>query len=299
MRYLSARRTLSAALVPLVLVGVTACGGDEKDGQAADNSAAQPFGSGGTTTTDAPETDAPQTSSTDVPETDAPDTEFSTGDDVSVEEFTAVMEKAIEAQDPSDMEMNMEAAGTTMKATGSMDTTDASDPKMEMTMKMSGSGTDMTMDMIMVDQTVYMKSEMLGGSKWIKMSLEEMGSTAGMGDITEQMDPTKSLENLVPGLKTITYAGETTRGDGNADHYTVVVDTSKVGSLSSQAGVPSEVTYELYFDDEDRIVGMDMDLAGSVVDMTLMNFGTDIDIQAPPASQISKDGLAGLGTAGS
>lgn len=310
MRLLSARRSLSVAAIPLLLVGVTACGGDDTSDKASDNSTAQPFGGGGGDTTQAPETDttdAPETEttdSTDAPETDstdAPDSEFSTGDNVSVEQFTDIMQSAIKSQEPSDMEMTMDAAGTTITASGSMDSTDPTDPKMSMTMQMGGGsmgGQDMTMEMLMVDKTVYMKTEALG-TKWIKMSMDDFGSTAGMGDFTEQMDPTKSLENLVPGLKTITYAGETTRGDGNAHQYTVVVDPAKVDSLKSQAGMPSELTYELFFDDSDRIVGMDMDVAGATVDVTLKNFGTSVDIVAPPASEISTDGLAGLGSASS
>lgn len=276
MRRLPVRRTLSAALVPLVLVGVTACGDDSKNGSANDGSKiGQPFGSGAKS--DATGTAEP------APATEEPTVDLNEGDDVSVEDFSALMKSAIENQGSYNMSMNADAAGTAIKATGSMDATDPNKIKMKMEMDM-GTG---TMEMVLVEEIMYMKMAGIGGGKWIKMTMSELDGLPGMGDLTTQMDPNQQLENLVPGLKTIVYEGTEKRGDGDAREYTVVVDSTKVEGMSDTPGVPAELTYQLFFDDEDRMVGMDMDMAGTKVDMTMTDFGTGVTVEAPPASEVS------------
>lgn len=280
MRLLSTRRALGAALVPLVLVGVSACGGDDKNTEGTDKSSngAQPFGGGDST--DTPSKDA----------TSAAPSDLSDGEEITPADFVAIMKDSIANQGPSNLKMNMDAAGQTVTATGKLDPSDPNDPKVQMTMTMQG----MNIEMVMVGKVMYMSMGDMTGGKFMKMDLNDMAGMAGMGDLTDQMDPTKQMAALEPGIKKVVFEGETSRGDGDAKEYAVTVDTSKVASLSSSPGVPAEVTYNLFFDDEGRMVGMDMDMAGSKVEMTLSGFSDSITIEAPPASQISDKSLSDM-----
>lgn len=280
MRLLSARRALGATLVPLMLVGVSACGGDDdKDSKASDKSSSgNPFGSGS------------QDAGSDA--SDEADIDVAEGDEVPVADFASLMEAAVGEPETQKVAMDLTAAGMTMTGTGQMDPTDPKNPKMQLSMDMGASGAG-TMDMLLLDGTVYMKVAPLG-PKWFKMTMEQAGQASGGQDLTNQMDARKQLENLKPGLKKVVYVGEAQRGDGDAKEYAVTVDSSKVSTMKSLTGMPPEVTYNIFFDDEDRMTGMDTDVAGSKVKMTMTDFGEPVDIKAPAASEISDTPMPGM-----
>lgn len=292
MRLLSARRALGAALVPLMLVGVSACGDDEKDSKASDKSSAgNPFGSGDSSDDASASGDDATTDSSDSSDEGDADVDVAKGAEVPVADFAALMEAAASDPETSKIKMEMTAAGMSMTGDGQIDPTDPKNPKMQLSMDM-GSATG-TMDMLLVDGSAYMKMTAMG-PKWFKMTADQLGQASGGQDLTSQMDSAKQLENLKPGLKKVVFVGETQRGDGDAKEYSVTVDSSKIETMKAVPGMPPEITYSIFFDDEDRMTGMDTDVAGSVVKLTMSDFGTDVDVKAPAASEISDQPMPGM-----
>lgn len=212
------------------------------------------------------------------------------GSEVDPADFVADMKAGLEASTTAQMTMEMGIPGGGMDVEGQVDYT--TDPvSMAMTMKNAMMG-DQAMDLRLVDGIMYMNMGSLSNGKFIEFDLSDPDSLPpGMENLQQQMDPLAAFEQFEPALKEVTFVGDEDVEGEELQHYAIVVDTSKMDSLSGMpagAELPPEVEYDLFFDEEFRPRQMDMTLdIEPKVDMLVKFFdwGSPVDITAPPADQ--------------
>ena len=267
-----------ALTLPLGLAALTAC---EDDSYAAGDA---PASTGSTSGADAGGAGA-----------EVPD--VSEGEELSAEEFGALMVAAFEKATTADLVMSMTAGGQDIEVTGQADY--SSDP-VSMRMEMTGMGGTGDMEIIVVDNAMYMKLAVMS-DKFLKLDLDDPDNPVG-GSFTGQLDPRAQAEVIEQGLQTATYVGQAEVDGETLDHYTAVVDSQAMLEQLEGAGdvagqLPETVTYELWLTEDGLYRQMEIDM-GAVAGEMLMRFedwGTDVDIEAPPASQVTDMGdMAGM-----
>ena len=267
-----------ALTVPLGLAALTGCGGDDSADEAA------PAGSGSS---------AGAEEGTDAEDDgDAEEVSVAAGEEISAEEFTDLMVSAFEKATTADITMEMTAGGQEIESVGQADYR-TQPPSMRM--EMSGMGGMGEMTMIMVDNVIYMRVAQMD-DKFIKLDLDDPANP--MGDsFTNQLDPRAQAEVIEAGLVSATYVGEEELGGEDLDRYTAVVDSEAMFEQmeldpAAAGALPEEVTYDLWFDDEGRFAQMVVDMGATAgeVAMRFENWGTDVDIEAPPASEVTDMG---------
>ncbi len=267
-----------ALTVPLGLAALTGCGGDDSADEAA------PAGSGSS---------AGAEEGTDAEDDgDAEEVSVAAGEEISAEEFTDLMVSAFEKATTADITMEMTAGGQEIESVGQADYR-TQPPSMRM--EMSGMGGMGEMTMIMVDNVIYMRVAQMD-DKFIKLDLDDPANP--MGDsFTNQLDPRAQAEVIEAGLVSATYVGEEEVGGEDLDRYTAVVDSEAMFEQmeldpAAAGALPEEVTYDLWFDDEGRFAQMVVDMGATAgeVAMRFENWGTDVDIEAPPASEVTDMG---------
>ncbi len=274
----SARSRLFAALVaPLLVVALAGCGGDTSG---SDDKA------GGSSAGDA-----------------APDG-LSAGDEVDPADFLATIKAGVDKSTTATMKMTMTAAGMDITADGQLDyTTTPPEMSVEMMMPMLG---EVPIDLRIVGGNAYVNMGAMTGDKFVMSSVDDPDGPLGdMSEFTDSFDPVQSMENLGDGFSKVVYVGQDSLDGDDVAHYAVTVDTSKtmgdaldsLGSSSGAGTLPEELTYDAWFDGDNRIRKIDMKLGdmGSLT-MEVSGWGEDVSIEAPPSDQITDSAdLSGLG----
>lgn len=263
------RRTAAAAVLPLALTGLGACGGDTESAEES-SASAQLEQEGGEEVDD-----------------------LEAGDEVPTDEFVAMMSDFVDEATTARTTMSLDSAGARMSGDGVVDY--ASEPaSMRMSMEADVFG-DEPLEMVLVDNVMYMKMPQTG-DKYVSFDLDDPDSPFGTM-MADSMDPSKQLEVLQEGIEGVTFAGEEDVDGESMERYSAVVDPGAVlegmqGTEGQQdvpeSMMPQELAYDLWFDDEGRMRRMtsDMGALGSI-EMTLDDWGTEVDIQAPPADQVT------------
>ena len=280
------RRLGSAALVLTIGVGVSACGGD--DSGSGDTSSAGSEESSDSGTADSADT------------TDAGDVESEAPEEASLAELSA------EDFYPSVMAALKEAGSFTFTTTS-----DAAGQAQEMTgqarfgddgvaMKASGTGAQ-AMEMILLDKAMYMKSAALGtGDKWLKIDLSDPNSLFGM--IGKATDP-EAMFKAMQSPKKLELIGSEEVDGVETNHYRITMDpTSYLEAMEFPAAMadmlPKELVTEMWVDADNLprkfAQTIEVKAAGggqstaSNTEGTYSDFGTDVDIEAPPADQVTE-----------
>jgi hypothetical protein len=259
MRRTTLRRLAIAAVVPTLLAGtLTACGSDNgSDDQAA-------------------------TASSDLKEVQ----------EVDKDDFLADFRKGLEASTTAAITMDMDLGSSgKMTAEGDADYT-TKPPSMAMTMSLPTAEGEL--ELRLLDSVLYMNMGQLTNDKFVKMDLNDPSSLPpGMDSLTEQMDPLAAFEQFGPALTSVTYVGDEDIDGDSTQHYELKMDTSKVDTFKdvpASAGLPKELTYDAWFDDEFRFrqLTMDMEISKQPVSMQMQasEWGEDVDIKAPEESEI-------------
>ncbi|MEN8708226.1 MAG: hypothetical protein ABF306_19000 [Nocardioides marinisabuli] len=274
------RRTAAAAVLPLALTGLAACGGDDEAENAEDTSASAQI----------------EDEADDEADEEAGDLEA--GDTVPNQEFVDLMTSSFEDSTTARTTMTSETAGVEVRAEGVVDYTSGT-PAVQMTMTSAEMG-DEPIEMIMVDNVIYMQVPDLGG-KYLSMDLDEPGNPLGPM-MTDSMDPSKQAEMMEAGLESVTFVGEEDVDGESMERYTAVVDPS--ATLRDMEGLedlpqdmlPEEMSYDVWFDDEGHMRRMVVEMGDlGATDMRMDDWGTEVDIEAPPAKQVTtmKDMMGG------
>jgi lipoprotein LprA len=287
----SLRTTAAAALATFLLGGLSACGDDKKDDA---DSKPTIFSSAGASEdgSDA-EGGGDESSGEEAP---------AVGASLTKDEITDLIKESSGAITTArvHMEMDIDTAGQKVRvvADGDMQTKPLAQ---SMTMDMGG----MTMEMRMVDETMYMKSPMFPGGKWIRVRLDDLGQL-GMGALSEGLtNPMAMAEQYSKHITDATYVGEEDVNGAPTRHYRTTIDVQSLVKEMQIPGagaveLPKTATQDIWIDDEGRTVKMVQDMAPlQTMTMTMSDFGKKVDITAPPAGQVTDMKDAGLGgTAG-
>ena len=270
-RSIAARRTLAAlAVTPLLLTGLAACG---------DNG----------------ETTAKDTANDSIAGT-AVLAGLQTGDELDPGEFVGIVVDGMEASTTAHMAMTT-SMGELGEITAEGDIDYTADPvamAMTMTMPMMGKT---PADMRFVDGVFYMSLGQMTGGKFWKVDPSDPSSPLGeLGPMLDEMDPTALMKRLEPAIDTVSYDGQEDVDGRTLDHYELTIDTTDLAKAMSlphaaMAAVPDTISYDLWLDEQHRMaqVKMEMPAQGTTADveMTVDGWGEDVDIEAPPADQIT------------
>lgn len=258
---------LTGGLAVLALGAVlTACGGSG-DSDAVDEPA--PTGSSSSTSTDPSETVSTEEASP-----------IDDGGEVAVADFVARIRHGIENTKYAHVEFSMGGATGGMEGQGDTDYT-VTPANMKMTMSISGQD----MNLLLVDGVMYMESPQAPG-KFLKYDLSDPSNPLG-SQLTGQLDPAASMAKFAEAVSSVTSLGEEDVDGQTADHFVMTVDTSKLGTASPAAGLPAELTADIWLDGDDRMVKSSIDLGGGATyDATMSDFDEPVEISAPPADQV-------------
>lgn len=270
------RRVAAASATSVLLVGLTACSSDEGS-TAADESAADESSQ---------TTDEPAEESANEPEA----VDVAAGEEVPTDEFIAMYQAGIESLTTAAITTSTSGSGVEIEAKGDIDYTQTP-AAMSMTMEMGALG-DSPLDVRLVDGTFYMNLGAVSQNKFIKFDLDDKNSPlADMGALSDSMDPVKAFEQFADGVDKVVYVGEEEVDGESLDRYELTVDTTKIEGMDAVEGagdLPESVTYDMWLDDENRMRQVDADVMSVETSTTISDFGKDVDIKAPSASEITK-----------
>lgn len=272
MRRLTLRRTAVAAVVPLALGTLAACGNDDP------TTAADPQG-------DAPSSSA--TSPSASPTEDAADSRRRAVDPAA---FLTKLKTAAQAITTARFTMTMDVSGQSVYAKGAIDMTGDS-PAMQLTMDLTGMGTPS--DMRIVGGVMYIQDPTSSSGKYLEMDLSDPdGPLAGMGDALDSYDPQSMIGKMSPdAFRKVTDLGsEEIRGQ-QLEHYRVILDTDAATSmfedLPRSASLPTTMTYDMWLDSQDRMARFKMLMKRvSQVTATYSDYGVDLHITAPDPADV-------------
>lgn len=198
------------------------------------------------------------------------------------------------------------------------------DTKIHMTEQAMGQ----SIEMIFIDRNIYMKLPTGGqaGKPWVKMSLDQLSKAGGGGDITKQMeqsDPSHMLDMLEKNGKILSKTPDQVDGQP-ATKYAVDVDIQKMLTSLGQkapAGLNQSkiksIPMNVWLNSDNLPLQIEMDMGGIMkqvaqssgqkmpagMDKAKMvakytDWGKPVNIQAPPANQVSSKQLPGMGGTG-
>jgi hypothetical protein len=273
------RRSGAAAVAVLALASLTACGSDdERSGATSSTSDAASDGA-------ASDGGNPAASGSAAPADDAGE-EIDGGEFIDL--YLAAMDRATTAT------LAMSVGGTaSVEGTGAADFT-TTPPSMRLTITDPITGQDQRM--IIVDGVMYLG---LQPEKYLAYDLSDPESPLGT-NLTDQLDPGAMADVFEKGITRAAYLGQEDVEGEPMEHYRVLLDSA---TLLGQAGlpeaglpegagaaVPDEVAFDLWFDDEGNFRRQQATLGklGAGVELSYDNWGEPVDIEKPPASQITK-----------
>jgi hypothetical protein len=269
MRSLTLRRAAVAAVVPLTLGALAGCGSSHSS-TAADAHA--PSGS--------PSSRTPSGTTG----------SGATGHSVDPAAFVTRLKTSAQSLTTARFSMNMDLSGQTIQSKGALDMT-GDHPAMDVTMDLSGMGTPTNMRLVGGD--MYIQDPTSGSGKYLEMSLEDPnGPLAGMGDALDTYNPSQIIGSLSPDtFRKVTDLGSESVGGRQLEHYRVVLDTGAISkalkNLPSSASLPKTATYDMWLDSQDRMAKFTMVMKKvSRVTATYTDYGADVNITAPPPSQV-------------
>jgi hypothetical protein len=275
------RRLGTAALVLTIGAGLTACNDDA--GNDTDSSSAT--------------TDEGTDSAGDEPTDEESETpEEASLAELSVEEFYPSVMAAMRDAETFTFETVSGSAGQSQTMSGQARFSDAG-----MEMKASSSGAQ-AMEMILVGKAMYMKSADLGtGDKWVKIDLSDPNSLFGMiGKATDPEVMFKAMESP----KKLELIGTEDVDGVSTNHYRITMDpTSYLEAMDFPAAMadmmPKELVTEMWVDGDNlpRKFAQTIEVpatgggaaTSSTTEGTYSDFGTDVEIEAPPADEVTEN----------
>lgn len=232
----------------------------------------------------------------------------SASDGLTQDTFASSVSDAQTNAESTHMEMTVEAMGQTLDATGDIhvdpESNDPKDAEMAMTVTIPQLG---DLDMRLVDGMAYISMGEMTQNKFVKMDLTDPDNAFGQsfGELTKQADPNSMVNELADSLKDFEKTDETEEMDGvEATKYILTIDGKALGDMvqsqsatmgGTSADMPDEVVVDAWVGEDDLLRKVDMNLdMGSTpadVEMTFSDWGEPVDVEAPPASEITDSSM--------
>lgn len=261
-------RVAAAAVALPMILGIAACGGNDK-------SAGEPNGGLPTPLTTKTTTTAPLKA---APPMRLSNATFAPALNTATTKATSFR---ITGQ------MTMQGQSMTMKAASTV-------KPFAMTMDMTGAALNGTMKMIMVKGVLYLSAPGLTpAGKYAKLDLkkDKDPQIRAIGQMLGSADPMKQFKNWKPGGYTVKFVKSEKLGTLAVDHYKVSVNTAVAMGLVGQkvpAGMPKTIVYDMWLGADKLPYKMSFSMAGMDMVMTISDYNTVAPIVAPPASKIVK-----------
>lgn len=286
MRVTSLARRLGAATLVLTMgVGLASCSGD---GGSSDSGSTTDAGSDAGTDESTHDETEHETEHEEEASDESPA-------ELSAADFYPSVMAAMQEAETFTFEIVTEAAGQAQTMTGQARFGDDG-----VQMHASGSGAQ-AMELILVDKSMYMKSADLGtGDKWLKIDLSDPNSLFGM--LGKATDPAVMLKAMEAPEKLELVGSEELDGVAT-NHYRITLDPAQyLDAMDFPAAMtemlPKELVTEMWVDADDlpRQFEQTMEVPGmgggkpstSTTRGTYSDFGTDVEIEAPPASEVTE-----------
>ncbi|MDO9378224.1 MAG: LppX_LprAFG lipoprotein [Nocardioidaceae bacterium] len=197
----------------------------------------------------------------------------------------------------SHLEMTIDAGSQQVEAEGEVEVGESGqDSAMAMEMTLPGVG---AVEVRLVDGTLYTNLGPLSENKFATIDLDDPNNplAKSFGGVVDQMDPSASLQALEGAITSFEKAGSPQEIDGvEAQPYAVVVDTAKAGKAAgtdvtgeAAGAVPAEVTATFWVGEDNLPRRVTSEVSGAKVQVDFTKWGEDVDVEAPPASQITKN----------
>lgn len=219
--------------------------------------------------------------------------DLSPGDEVDAKEFAERISDAADDSSSAQVEMELTSSGLVTTSEGEVDYT-GDEPALTMSMSAPAIG-DQKIRTTLVDGTMYLSvpGQADAASAWYRIDLDDPDNPLAdlMGGM-EALDPRATIESFGKGLEKVVYKGEESVEGVDTTHYEVTGDTSSVTSgagagKGAAAKLPETLTYDVWLDEEDRLIHMEADLdeQGSM-SLTMTDWGEPVEIEAPPKEQV-------------
>ena len=278
------RRLGSAALVLTLGVGLAACS-DDSGSSDTSSSASDESNDTADDSTD---------ESTEAPEESEEPAEASLAE-LSVDDFYPSVMAAMKDAETFAFETTSGSAGQTQTMAGQARFSDAG-----VEMKAASTGAQ-AMEMILVGQAMYMKSPDLGaGDKWLKIDLSDPDSMFGM--IGKATDP-EVMFKAMEAPKKLELVGSEDVDGVETNHYRITLDPAQyLDAMDFPAAMadmlPKEMVTEMWVDADNlpRKFAQTMEVpavgggqaTSSTTEGTYSDFGADVEIEEPPASEVTE-----------
>ena len=278
------RRLGSAALVLTLGVGLAACSDDSGSSDTSSSASDE----GNDTADDSTD------ESTEAPEESEEPAEASLAE-LSVDDFYPSVMAAMKDAETFAFETTSGSAGQTQTMAGQARFSDAG-----VEMKAASTGAQ-AMEMILVGQAMYMKSPDLGaGDKWLKIDLSDPDSIFGM--IGKATDP-EVMFKAMEAPKKLELVGSEDVDGVETNHYRITLDPAQyLDAMDFPAAMadmlPKEMVTEMWVDADNlpRKFAQTMEVpavgggqaTSSTTEGTYSDFGADVEIEEPPASQVTQ-----------
>lgn len=217
----------------------------------------------------------------------------SPGDEIDAKEFAERISQAAEKSSSAEVDMELTSSGLVTTSQGQVDYT-GDQPAIAMSMSAPAIG-EQEIRTTLVDGTMYlsMPGQQASSSVWYRIDLDDpKNPLADMMGGMESLDPRKTIESFGKGLTKVVYRGEESVEGVETQHYEVTGETSSVTSgtgaeKGAASQLPETLTYDVWLDEEDRLIQMEADLdeQGSM-SLTMTEWGEPADIEAPPEKQV-------------
>ena len=275
-----ARRLGTAALVLSLGASLTACSDDAGPADSSSSSSDE----GTDDSTDEPTED----------ESETPAEESLA--ELSVDDFYPSVMAAMREAETFRFETVSGVAGQEQTMTGQARFSDAG-----MEMQASSTGAQ-AMELILLGKAMYMKSPDLGtGDKWVKIDLSDPNSLFGMiGKATDPEVMFKAMESP----KKLELLGTEDVDGVSTNHYRITMDPRQyLEAMEFPAAMadmlPKELVTEMWVDGDSlpRKFTQTLEVpatgggapTSTTTEGTYSDFGTDVEIEAPPADQVTED----------
>jgi len=235
--------------------------------------------------TDEP-TDQPSTEATEEP------TDDGGGGELTQDSFVSAITEAQLAAGTAMMDMDVAVGGQSITMTAAIDAGKTlEETAMRAEMEIPGQG---TIEMILVDAVLYMNLGAASENKFFELRLDDPSAEQFLGQLKSQLNPAEAVKALEGAVTGFEEAGTETVDGQETTKYVLQVDTKKVFArqgtqLPPGVDVPDTLDYTFWLNDENLPLRIAIDMGGlGTVEMDITGWGEPVDIQAPPANQITK-----------
>lgn len=219
--------------------------------------------------------------------------------ELTVDDFGDRVSEAFEEAGTVAFELDQTTAGQESSGSGQADLTGD-----ELSSQVDLDTAQGTISVIATDGLFYLRSEQLvPGGKWLEVDPDaDTGLGALIGQLGGSSDPAASIE-VLRGATEVTATGEEEIDGTPTTAYRVVLPREAVAdSLGADPQVeqllPETLEYDVWVDADDlvrRVTStVEVQGASSTTTVTYTDYGQPVDVQAPPAAQVT-DQVPGLG----